>query len=164
MTVRFNKLSGAALVTGLALGAVFGASTALMSSSETMLRTSFSAALQGSVPAAAQRMAKTVPLAGSEDFWLSAIRQDGGAPVTKTVALGDRISLTLGGEQRDLEVAAVSEFQPKLTEIDTNSAPSRFVLVTAKDARNASATSIRFVMEIQPAAAAIVASKPAQAL
>ncbi len=164
MTVWFNKLSGAVLVTGLTLGAVFGASTALMSSSEAMLRTSFSAALQGSAPVAAQRMAKAVPLSGSEDFWLSAIRQDGGAPVTKTVSLGDRISLTLGGEQRDLEVAAVSEFQPKLTEIDTSSGPSRFVLVTAKDARNAAADSIRFVMEIQPAPAAIVAAKPAQAL
>ena len=82
---------------------------------------------------------------------LSALRLDGQAPLTKTVAIGDRITMTLGGVERQLDVAAVSEFEPKITTIDTASQSTRFVLVTARDNRDTTSRPIRFVMEIENA-------------
>lgn len=131
--------------------AILGALVA--TSSETMLRTSFTSALDTAAPDTTLAVSKTAPIAGSEDYWLSAMRQDGhGGPLTKTVAIGDQISLSLGGERRTLEVASVSEFTPQVTEIDTNPAASRFVLVTARDKTNDASSPIRFVMEIGHAA------------
>ncbi len=173
MPARFSTPSMTSLAASAAALAVLGSGTFLATSSETLLRTSFSTALGTSV-AAPQRVAKTVPLAGSEEYWLSAMRAGSGAPVTKAVAIGDRISMRLGGEERTLEVASVAEFTPKFTEIDTTPGPSRFVLVTAKDMAkdkdmakgtgNTPARPIRFVMEIEAAPAQIVAGQPAQSL
>jgi hypothetical protein len=161
MTAKFGSLSV------LALGAAIGAGAAflpvLTTNSEALLRSSFSSALgiQASTP---QRLAKSVPLAGSEDFWLSAVRSEGGLPVTKTVAIGDTITITLAGTERKLEVASVSEVTPNITEIDTTTGSSRFVLVTAKDQFNAGARAIRFVMEIEAAPAGLVTQQAERAL
>ncbi len=161
MTAKSGRLSV------LAMGAVIGAGAALlpvlMTNSEALLRSSFSTAL--STPAGTpQRFAKSVPLSGSEDYWLSAMRADGGLPVTKTVSVGDTITMTLGGLERKLEVASVSEVTPNITEIDTTTGSRRFVLVTAKDQGNADASAIRFVMEIEAAPAGVVAQQAARAL
>jgi hypothetical protein len=96
-----------------------------------------------------QQVAKAAPISGSEDFWLTADRSGGSLPVTKTVAVGDHIALTLGGQARQLEVAAVREFAPSTTEIDTRSGHSYFVLVTARETASKDARSIRFVMEVE---------------
>jgi hypothetical protein len=129
-----------------ALSAGFVGST----SSETVLRNSFSAAL-GSAALSQQQVAKSAPIAGTEDFWLTADRSSGSLAVTKAVSIGDHIALTLGGRDRDLEVAAVSEYAPKTTEIDTRAGKSHFVLVTARDTASKDARSVRFVMEIEQA-------------
>ena len=58
-------------------------------SSETVLRSSFSTALgHASIPA--KEVASAAPVSGSEEFWLSAMRGDGNAPVTKTINVGDQ--------------------------------------------------------------------------
>lgn len=149
-------LSGTAVL-GLGLFGTFAAT-----SSETLLRKSFTAALD-TPDATPQRLAGPVQISGSEDFWLSAMRHDGRTPVTKTVSIGDQISLSLGGERRTLEVASVAEVAPQVTEIDTGPGASRFVLVTARDTAKTSATPIRFVMEIDagPVVAVPVASNRA---
>jgi hypothetical protein len=134
------------LTTVAALSAGFVGAT----SSETVLRNSFSAAL-GSSASTLQQVAKSAPIAGSEDFWLTADRTGGTLAVTKAVSIGDHIALTLGGQARQLEVAAVSEYAPKTTEIDTRAGQSHFVLVTARDTASKDARSIRFVMEIEQA-------------
>ena len=72
------------------------------------------------------------------------MRRDGNAPVTKTISVGDQISLSLGGERRTLEVATVADFAPQITEIDTSAGPSHFVLVTARDVNDVSATTGAF--------------------
>ncbi|MBX9682420.1 MAG: hypothetical protein K2X41_01400 [Hyphomicrobium sp.] len=141
-SLAWTRVLSAAAVMGLGLFGTFAAT-----SSETLLRNSFTAALD--VPdATPQRLAGPVQISGSEDFWLSAMRQDGRTPVTKAVSIGDQISLSLGGERRTLEVASVAEVAPQVTEIDTGPSASRFVLVTARDTAKTSATPIRFVMEI----------------
>lgn len=147
MSVR-TFLSGWALALGslTAIGAL-SAGGVLSTSSEAVLRSSFSTALasQSSIP----QVAKAAPVAGSEEFWLTASRNDGSLAVTKAISVGDRIALTLGGLNRQLEVAEVSEYAPKVTEIVSGSGPSHFVLVTARDTASKDARSVRFVMEVE---------------
>lgn len=139
---------------GLTAAAVVsvGAAALFFTSSELVLRSSFQTALNDravSLPTKEIALAApTAPISGSEDFWLSAMR-DGTAPVTKTISVGDQISLDLGGIHRTLEVSTVADFTPQITQIDTSTAPNHLVLVTAHDLNNSSARPIRFVMEIQ---------------
>ncbi len=138
-----------AAVVPIAIAAAVGLfGTMATTSSESLLRSSFSTALDGN-GGRQIAAAKSAPISGSEDFWLSAMRQDGRSPMTKAVSIGDQISLSLGGERRTLEVAAVAEFTPKMTEIDTSSTHSRFVLITARDTSKRTGQPIRFVMEIE---------------
>ena len=163
MMKRHPMLSLRHLVAGCALTCLAMAALLLSTSSETVLRNSFQTALS-SVETKPQQLAKVAPLAGTEDYWLSAIRQDGGAPMTKTVAIGDRISMSLGGELRNLEVSAVSEFAPGVIEVDTGKTPSHFVLVTARDTLKAAAKPIRFVMEIEGDSATVAGKARARTL
>ena len=142
-------LSGWTLtLAGLATAAALSAGAVLATSSETVLRNSFSTALGSPVPSGLQ-VAKSAPVAGTEDFWLTASRAEGGLAVTKAVSVGDHFALTLGGQNRHFEVAAVSDYAPLTTEIDIRANQSRLVIVTARDTRASSTRSIRFVMEIE---------------
>jgi hypothetical protein len=131
--------------------------------SEAVLRSSFATALtHTSLPA--KEVASAAPVSGSEEFWLSAMRRDGTTPVTKTINVGDRIALSLGGEHRSLQVATVADFAPQVTEIDTSAGPSHFVLVTARDVNDASAPPVRFVMEFEQRVAPVVAGRAGRTL
>jgi hypothetical protein len=150
---------------GLSAGtavAAFSAGLFLMNS-EAVLRSSFTAALNHTSPSAKQ-VASSAPVSGSEEFWLSAMRRDGNAPVTKTISVGDQISLSLGGERRRLEVATVADFAPQITQIDTSAGPTHFVLVTARDLSHPSAPPVRFVMELEQSVAPIVAGRNGRTL
>lgn len=138
-------------VLGLLAGgtAVALAGGLMLTSTEQMLRNSFSTALTRNAPPVNKQIASAAPISGSEEFWLSAMRRDGLAPATKTISVGDQISLSIGGERRNFEVATVADFAPQVTEIDNSSGPSRFVLVTAHDTSDAKAIPVRFVMELE---------------
>jgi hypothetical protein len=128
------------------VAAAGGAST----SSEALLRSSFSAAIGKSQPAA-ERPVASLPVAGSEDFWLNAMRTDAPLSISKTVSIGDHISMTLDGEARRFTVQSVSDVTPAITTIDTTSEPQRYVLVTAQDANDPQAKPLRLVVEITAA-------------
>lgn len=147
-----------------AFGAVMAAGGVFLSSSETLMRVSFAAALSPKDAPAASKVAAAASLSGSEDFWLTALRNDGGAPVSKAVSIGDKIAMSLDGKDRKLEVVAVNEFTPTKTEIDTRSSGVRLVLVTALDSADANKRPIRFVMELEAAPAQIAAPRPAHTL
>jgi hypothetical protein len=151
MAVR-TFLSGWTLTLGsLSAVAALSASGVLATSSESVLRTSFSTALE--TAASDQQIAKSAPVAGTEEYWLTADKADGSLAATKTVSVGDRIDLTLGGQDRQLEVAEVSDYAPKAAGSSIGAAgrlgQNRFVLVTARETGNKDARSIRFVMEIE---------------
>ena len=132
--------------------------------SETVLRKSFQTALnRTSVETKEVASAASAPISGSEDFWLTAMR-DGTTPVNKTISVGDQISMNLGGVRRTLEVATVADFSPQITQIDTSSGPSHLVLVTARDLGNTAARPIRFVMEIQQGGAPVVNGRTGRTL
>lgn len=147
-TLTLGGLSASAL---LASGVIFA------SNSETVVRDSFAIALSGAPAAAPTHVAKSVPVAGTEEYWLTSMGRDGGLPVTKALSIGDHIGLTVRGEERHLEVSSVSEFAPPVTEIDTRAQASRLVLVTARDTSGKDTRPVRFVMEVEPAAPAMTA-------
>lgn len=136
------------LCSGAAMIALAGAS--LLASSENVLRSSFATALTKSESTVNQRIASAAPISGSEDFWLTAMRRDGsgGGPVSKTISVGDQLSMTLAGRHRTLEVSTVSDFEPKTTKISNAAGPTHFVLVTARDSADTTARPIRFIMEV----------------
>ena len=152
---------------GLSAGAMMAvlAAASFFASSETVLRSSFATALTRSAAPQAKEVASAAPpISGSEDFWLTAMRRDGSSPVTKTISVGDQISLTLSGQHRAFQVATVADFAPQITEIDTSPSPSHFVLVTARDVHNSSAPPVRFVMEIDGGNAQIIAGRGGRTL
>ena len=152
---------------GVALTALGGALVGA-SNSENLLRSSFDQAIRNSAEAPVTQEARipaaVSPVSGSEEFWLTALAHDGGQPVSKSVTIGDRISMSLGGVEKRLEVASVSEFDPKITEIDTRTRSVRLVLVTARDTADSRARPIRFVMELETAPEQGVAAAPAKTL
>ena len=161
-SARFSL--GTIIGIGAGAGGALGVAT-LSLNSEALLRSSFSAALSSTPDTkVAIHSPKTVPMAGSEEFWLSALNKDGSAALSKTVAIGDRITMTLGGVDRQMDVASVSTFEPKITTIDTASNSTHLVLVTARDSRDNGSRPVRFVMEIDNGDASLMAAKPARAL
>lgn len=163
MTYRLTRILIPAL-TSAALLAVGAGMTVLTQSSETMLRSSFERAL---VPVIANEQTASVsrqPLAGSEEFWLTAMTREAASPLSKGVSLGERITFTLDGQERQYRVTSVSEFAPGKTEIDTRASAVRLVLVTARDTTDITARTVRFVMEIEGAPASIIPGQPARTL
>lgn len=141
-------------VTAIAgLTCLAGAAAVLTQSSETLLRSSFARALApagGTLQPAAQAAA---PIAGTEEFWLSAMGRD--IAKTSGVSLGDRITLTLDGKERSYRVTSVSDISP-VTHIDTRARTERVLLITAKDTADALARPIRFVIDLgEPAEQAV---------
>lgn len=147
MAVR--KILSTVTLGGLSASALFASGIIFTSNSETVLRDSFSIALSGAPSAKPVRVAKSVPVAGTEEYWLTAMGRDGSLPATKALAIGDHIGLSVRGQERDLEVSSVSDFAPAITEIDTRAKPVRFLLVTARDIADKDARPVRFVMEIE---------------
>lgn len=161
-----GRYSAGHVFAGVALTAFCGA-IVVAGNSESLLRSSFDQAIRKSAEAPATQTSR-IPVSGSEDFWLTAFTNDrtndGGQPVSKSVTIGDRISMTLGGVEKRLEVASVSEFDPKTTEIDTRARSVRLVLVTARDSSDNRARPIRFVMEVETTPEQGVAAAPAKTL
>jgi hypothetical protein len=150
-----QSLVGVAVAAAAITGAALSSAT-----SETALRKSFVTALETK----ASDITKPSPRVASEAEWLSALRPDGPAPVTKTVSVGDRIVMTLSGVERTFLVASVAEFTPEIRTVDTASSPSRLVLVTARDAKDQTTKPIRFVMEIEGEAPAVATRRTDRAL
>lgn len=157
---RFLKpATAAAAVLALAAG------TALLTqSSENMLRSSFARALDPVPVQSTEQATVGSPLAASEEYWLTAMHRDAATPVSKGVSLGDRITFTLDGKERQYRVTSVSDFTPDTTEIDTRARAVRLVLVTARDTNDITARTVRFVMEIEGVPVAVGPGSPARTL
>lgn len=134
----------------------------LTQSSETLLRSSFQRALgPGAALAVAAEAESKAPVAGTEEFWLTAMGRDVNA--TRGVSLGDRITLTLEGKEHSFRVTSVSDISPAATRIDTRQRSDRLILVTAKDTADALSRPIRFVIDLGDPAGAVLAAGPARA-
>ncbi len=141
--VRFVNLGHVCL-----FGTVLMLGSSFLPGGDAALRTSFETALK-SKQVVETRLTSGAPIAGTEDYWLSAARGDAPGPIMKNVAIGDEINFSVGGERRTFKVQAVSEYTPELTAIDTGDGHGRFVLVTAKDKVHPEALAVRFLVEIE---------------
>jgi len=162
MTKQGSRRITLGLTAGAAVAALAGA--LLFANSETVLRNSFQTALnRTNVEIKEVAAAVSAPIAGSEEYWLTAMRT-GTAPVNKTISVGDQISMNLGGVHRTLEVSTVVDVSPQITQIDTSPGPSQLVLVTARDLRDTAARPVRFVMEIQQNGAPVMNGRTGRTL
>lgn len=137
-------------VTAIAgLTCLAAAAAVLTQSSETLLRSSFARALAPAAGDQQPAVHASAPIAGTEEFWLSAMGRDtiktSGKP--SGVSLGDSIKLTLDGKERSYRVTSVSDISP-VTHIDTRARVERVLLITAKDTADALARPIRFVIDL----------------
>lgn len=151
-TPRRLLTAGLTLACALVFGAALSSST-----SEKVLRASFATALDHA-PAHSVAVASAdtpAPVSGSEDYWLNDESRNASVEAKKAVSVGDTISLDLGGERRTLQVSKISEYTPHMTEIDTTTHPSHFVMITARDNADPASRPIRLVMEIEQANASV---------
>lgn len=139
------------------------AAAVLTQSSETLLRSSFARALAPEAGKQQPAVQASVPIAGTEEFWLSAMDRDPGTKSGKMqgVSLGDSITLTLDGKERSYRVTSVSDISP-VTHIDTRARVERVLLITAKDTADALARPIRFVIDLSDPGQQAVAGSSAR--
>jgi hypothetical protein len=101
----------------------------------------------------ATKRPQQVPVAGSEDFWLS---QSGsaakfGAPLELVsgkapIGIGETVKLTVAGKERTFEVAEVVSIPSNVTHLEVGTG-TRLVLISLRDKDRPSAPFIRLVTE-----------------
>lgn len=145
-----NKL-GFAVIT-LAVGAASAAVTWSLQDSDNAIARKFTAALNESaspiLSGAVASNSAAAPVAGSEEFWLSALRAKDAAGLRHTVAIGDRLTLSLSGKDEVFEVQSVAELPAGVTYVG-QTAP-HVLMVTARKPGDAAGKLLRFVIEQAP--------------
>jgi hypothetical protein len=103
-------------------------------------------------------------IAGSEQFWLTrVVHEAGGAPLTRPVAVGDRITINSGGRDRVLNVVTIDKLDSSLL-LTSSERPARLLLVTCHDETNPEARPVRFLMEADDDIPALSSAKAARTL
>ena len=165
---RQGKTSALALTLAVATaGAVAVANT------DNLVESGFVSALERPDAGSVQHTARvSVPVAASEDVWLSPAGSPG-APSSGEVSLaswhapvklGADVTLSIGGEQRVLQVFDIAELQAGTTRVDTSSAGSRLVMVSLRDAGKPHGAVVRFIVEGASPSMLQIAVAPPRAL
>lgn len=102
-------------------------------------------------------------VAGSEEFWLTHVVHDAGAPAAKPVAVGDRITIASNGAQRVLNVVTVDKLDSQVLPISSER-PTPLLLVTCRDEANPQARPVRFLIEAGDELPALSSAKAARTL
>lgn len=148
-----------------ALGIVaVGIGTAAMTlgSSDTVVERGFERALASRAEQPVST--KIAPaVAGSEQFWLTHVVHDAGAPVTKPIAVGDRVTIASGGHEQVLHVVTVDKLDSQIVPISSER-PTRLLLVTCRDQANPESRPVRFLIEADDELPALSSAKAARAL
>lgn len=144
---RFRHgVAGAALLSALTLAIFTGAA-----SSERMVQTGFNSALADREGGASLATQTAVPQAQSEAFWLGhgphGEATSGIKPVAWSGQLnrGDRLSITVGRDVRDLEVVETRPIAVEATRLDLASAPM-LTAVVCRDVREPNAPLVQFMV------------------
>jgi hypothetical protein len=132
----------------LALAAAGGVAAANLDS---LVERGFSAALGRPAEDPVRSAATQTPVAGSEDYWLSAAGRDAPADVTLAslpgpVRLGATLSLAIAGEKRVFEVAGVDGLPAGVTRVDSVGTTA-LVVVTLREAGKPGGAVLRLVGE-----------------
>lgn len=165
MHIRTRLIQGA--VTALAAGGGLMAMTVFaLQNTDKLIERGFKTALNSQEfvrQASNNEISK--PVSGSEEFWLSAMQAKDGIPaLQRTVSIGDKLTMSIGGKETVYAVTSVAELPAEVTYVDTRPLSLHYVLVTARDINDPSGKELRFVVEATPDQAPTVAGRPAQAL
>ena len=153
--------------------ALVSAGAVALTNTDSLVERGFATALKRPTSVAVQQTAQvSVPVAGSEEFWLSPAsaaatavpREISLASWTAPVKLGGTVTLTISGEVRVLEVLDIAEMPAGVTRVDTTSPASRLVVVSLREAGKPGAAPIRFVVEAGPNTTPQIAVAPPRAL
>lgn len=157
---RANRTAGrtsgrkALLALSLALSAT---GAVALANTDALVERGFAIALQTpSATAAHSRPASvTAPVAGSEEFWLSAVNAaNSGTPGavslaawTAPVKLGASLTLTIAGQEHALEVIAIAELPASVTHVDTSAPAGGLVMVSCREPGKPDGAVLRFLVE-----------------
>jgi hypothetical protein len=148
-------------VLGLSAVGLAGAAVTL-GNGEAVVERGFQRAIAGLDGAAAEH--KVLPVvSGSEEFWLTHLVHNTGAPVAKPVSVGDRITIASNGTERVLGVVSVDRLDSQVMQISSER-PTPLLLVTCRDVANPDARPIRFVVEAGEEFPALSSAKVARTL
>jgi len=97
--------------------------------------------------------AKPIAVAESEEFWLGHARIAGAEPVSsrKPLTIGDRMTISSGGEDRVLEVVDVGPLDTTGTHIVSGAIEPRLLAVTCRDVKFPDGARTRFIIEADDA-------------
>lgn len=142
----------------LTLGAIAGCMATLglgTATSRDNLERSFAKAIDAAAPKAVASAKVEAPRDGSEEFWLSGSRAAGVMPtsLSRSIAIGDRVSLSVRGEMQDLEVVEVRALaDPAETRLEASA--GKLLLVTCRETGNGQGL-VRFLVDDTAASPAL---------
>jgi len=158
--LRLTNLPVAAL--GIVAAGV-GITAMTLGSSDTVVERGFERALASRAELPATTKIAAPAVAGSEQFWLSHVVHDAGAPFTKPVAVGDRVTITSSGHEQVLHVVTVDKLDRQIVPISSER-PTRLLLVTCRDQANPESRPVRFLIEADDELPTLSSAKAARAL
>jgi hypothetical protein len=158
---RLTNLPVAALTVA---AAGLGAAALTLGNGDAVVERGFQRALATKADRPDGAKAVTPAIAGSEQFWLTHVVHDAGAPLsTKPVAVGDRITISSGGRERILDVVTIDKLDSSLI-LASSERPARLLLVTCRDQADPDARPVRFLIEADDEAPALSSLKAARTL
>lgn len=140
-----------------------GIAAMTLASSETVVERGFERALASRAQQPGALKLATPAVAGSEQFWLTHVVHDSTALFTKPVAVGDRVTITSGGQERVLHVVTVDKLDTQIVPISSER-PTRLLLVTCRDQASPEARPVRFLIEADDTLPTLTSPKAARAL
>lgn len=102
-------------------------------------------------------------VSGSEQYWLTHVVHDTGAPFSKPVSVGDRITINSGGHDRVLHVVNVDKLDSSLA-LASSERPRGLLLVTCRDQASPESRPVRFIIEADDDLPALSSAKTARTL
>jgi hypothetical protein len=156
---RLTNLPVAAL--GIVAASV-GIAAMTLGSSDTVVERGFERALASRAEQPNTKIAAPA-VAGSEQFWLTHVVHDASSPITKPVAVGDRVTITSAGREQVLHVVTIDKLDPQIIPISSER-PTRLLLVTCRDQANPESRPVRFLIEADDALPTLSSAKAARAL
>jgi hypothetical protein len=158
---RLTNLPVAAL--GVA-AAGLGAAALTLGNGDAVVERGFQRALATMADRPDGAKAAAPAIAGSEQYWLTHVVHDAGAPLlTKPVAIGDRITINSGGRDRILDVVTIDKLDSALI-LASSERPARLLLVTCRDQADPDGRPVRFLIEADDEIPALSSAKAARTL
>lgn len=159
------------LTLGLAAAALAASAVAR---TDSLVERGFAEALQSpGATEAGKGRSRSVPIAGSEDFWLSQSASAHGVPTggevslalwPSKVRLGTPVDISLGGRSVSFEVVEIVSLPAGITRVSTAESGHDLVMVSLREAGKPDGAALRFIVEADQTGAGEVTVLPQRSL